>query len=104
MQMASADLIIPKARMPTDGVPQQLLTLLVELLRSHELPALAMGGAWCKVWQCLNGRPALGPVCLELGLFDLGAEYLASFGQSGGCDQYLAWEGRPSIWCDGHRG
>ena len=54
-------------------VPQQLLTLLVELLRSHELPALAMGGAWHKVAQCVTGRPALGRLALELGLFDLGA-------------------------------
>eukprot|EP01043_Picozoa_sp_COSAG02_P003993 COSAG02_NODE_101_length_36804_cov_125.342951_6_plen_441_part_00 len=62
--------------MPTDGVPQQMLTLLIELLRSHELPALAMGGAWQAASCCAAGRPALGRVALELGLFDLCAEHL----------------------------
>ena len=56
MQWMSVDPITSKERMPTDGVPRQLLILLIELLRSHELPALATCGAWCKVAHCLDGR------------------------------------------------
>ena len=56
--------------MPSDDVPQQLLSLLVELLRSDELPELVIGGAWNRVNGCLAGRPslrgALGSSCRRL--------------------------------------
>jgi hypothetical protein len=66
--------------MPSSDVPQQLLALLVELMRSQELPDLAIGGAWMVVRQCLDGRPELGPVAIELGLFELAVEHLHTIG------------------------
>ena len=41
---------------------------------------LAMCGAWMKASHCCSGRPGLGPVALELGLFVLGAEHLRALG------------------------
>jgi hypothetical protein len=54
--------------------------LLVELLRSAELPELAIGAAWWAIFCCLTGRPSLGPMAMELGLFDLGVEHLHGIG------------------------
>ena len=45
-QLMSADPIYSQNKMPGDDVPRQMLTLLVDLLRSGELPELAIGGAW----------------------------------------------------------
>ena len=76
----SIDPIVSKTHMLSDGVPQQLLTRLVELLRSHELPELAVGGAWLRIGACLFGRPDLGPAVMELGLFELAVEHLRAVG------------------------
>jgi hypothetical protein len=44
-----------------------MLVLLLELLKSAELPALAVGGAWdCISLLCMRGSAALGSVALEL--------------------------------------
>ena len=67
-------------KLPSDDVPRQLLPLLIELLRSAELPELAIGGAWFAIYCCLFGRPSLGPMAMELGLFDLGVEHLRGIG------------------------
>ena len=67
-------------KLPSDDVPRQMLPLLVELLRSAELPELAIGGAWWAIFYCLTGRPSLGPMAMELGLFDLGMEHLRGIG------------------------
>jgi len=67
-------------KLPSDDVPRQMLPLLVELLRSAELPELAIGGAWFAIFYCLTGRPSLGPMAMELGLFDLGVEHLRGIG------------------------
>ena len=99
MQFLSVDPIASKERMPTDGVPQQMLTLLIELLRSHELPALAMGGAWQAASCCAAGRPALGHVALELGLFDLCAEHLRALSISVADAISISHEGRSSNPC-----
>ena len=66
--------------MPSGDVPQQLLALQVELLRSQELPELAIAGAWLSLKDCLDGRPELGPVALDLGVFELAAEHLRAIG------------------------
>ena len=66
--------------MPTDDVPQQLLALQLELLRSHKLPDLATGGAWFSAKECLDGRPELGPVALDVGVFELAVEHLRAIG------------------------
>ena len=44
-QWMSVEPILSRKKMPSDDVPRQMLTLLVELLRSGELPELAIGGA-----------------------------------------------------------
>ena len=75
----SVDPLLTK-KLPSDDVPRQLLPLLVELLRSAELPELAIGGAWFAIDCCLTGRPSLGPMAMELGLFDLGMEHLRGIG------------------------
>ena len=67
--------------MPSDDVPRQMLTLLVELLRSGELPEPAMiGGAWSGVNQCLAARPGLARAAMELGMIELAAEHLRAIG------------------------
>ena len=44
--MMSAEPIFSQKKMPSDDAPRQMLSLLVELLRSGELPELALAGAW----------------------------------------------------------
>eukprot|EP01043_Picozoa_sp_COSAG02_P041955 COSAG02_NODE_3525_length_6615_cov_2.025629_8_plen_462_part_00 len=65
---------------PSNDVPKQLFLLLVELLRSRELLDLAITGAWFQMEYCLFGRLELGHVAMELGLFELGMEYLHGLG------------------------
>ena len=72
--------IISKKKMPKDDVPIRMMTLLLELLKSNELPELAIGGAWYAVKFCLTGRPSLGPVALECGLFELAVAHLHAIG------------------------
>jgi hypothetical protein len=72
--------IVSKKQMPSDDVPQQLLTRCIELLRSRELPELAIGGAWACVKSCMVGRSGLGHVAMELGPFDLAVEHLRAIG------------------------
>jgi hypothetical protein len=76
----SLEPIVSQKRMPSDDVPRQMLTLSLELLRSNELPDLAIGGAWVCVRYCLTGRPSLGPTALELGICELAAAHLAAMG------------------------
>lgn len=64
----------------SDELPQQLMTLLLELLRSRGLPEMAIAGAWVEIAHCLQGRPRLGPVAMELSLFGLAAEHLRAIG------------------------
>jgi len=66
--------------MPSDDVPLQMLTLLLELLKSGELPGLAMGGAWFGILVCLTGYPALCTAALELGLVDLCVQHCRAVG------------------------
>eukprot|EP01043_Picozoa_sp_COSAG02_P032668 COSAG02_NODE_2193_length_9555_cov_102.183481_7_plen_419_part_00 len=80
VQWMSVHPILSKKQMPSDDVPQQLLTLSVELLRSRELPELAIGGAWRCAHDSMDSRPGLAPVAMELGLFDLAVEDLRAIG------------------------
>ncbi len=65
----------------TEQVSQHLLALAVELLRSSELPELVVGGMWLTLgFYCLEGRPRLAPVAVQLGLFDLAIEHLRTIG------------------------
>lgn len=79
LQTRAVDLLGVK-QMPSDGVAQQLLSRLVELLRSDELPGLAIGGAWMRIAYFIEERPRLGHVAMELGLFELAAEHLRALG------------------------
>ena len=76
----SEEPILSQKKMPSDEVPRQMLTLLVELLRSGELPELALAGAWKGIEQCLTGRPSVGRVAIELGLFDVAVEHFRAIG------------------------
>lgn len=78
----SVDPITSKKQMPSDDVPKQLLVLLAELIRSEELPELAIGGAWFRISQLFVGHPGLGPKAVDIGLFDLVAEHLRALGNS----------------------
>eukprot|EP01043_Picozoa_sp_COSAG02_P041987 COSAG02_NODE_3530_length_6609_cov_13.933794_6_plen_300_part_01 len=80
VQFMSVHPVLSKKQMPSDDVPQQLLALSMELLRSRELPELAIGGAWRCAKDCVDGRPGLAPVAMELGLFDLAVEGLRAIG------------------------
>ena len=66
--------------MPTDEWAIKLLTLLIELLRSGELPELAAAGAWYCAQSCVVGRPTVGALALELGMFELAAARLRELG------------------------
>lgn len=74
-------MLSPKT-MPSDNVPQQMLTLLVELIRSGELSELENSAALAATAQCLflRGSTALGSVALQLGLMDLAAKHLRALG------------------------
>jgi hypothetical protein len=58
----------------------KMMTLALELLKSNELPELAIGGAWCTIHYCLTGRPSLGPVALECGVFELAVAHMHAIG------------------------
>ena len=75
-----AEPIVSKKKTPEDAVPMKMMTLLLELLKSNELPELAIGGAWTAIHNCLQGRPGLGPAVLECGVFDLAAASLDAIG------------------------
>jgi hypothetical protein len=66
--------------MATDEWAIKLLTLFIELLRSCELPELAAAGAWYCAQSCVIGRPAVGSMALELGMFELAAVHLRELG------------------------
>ena len=80
--MMSEDALSSKQKMPSDDAPRQMLTLLVELLSSGELPELAISGAWHGAAMCLSGRPSLGQVALDLGVMDLIAEHCRAVGSA----------------------
>ena len=66
--------------MPTDDIPHKLVRQLLELIASGELPELAVGGAWYKLFQLLQPRPALGPVALEADICGLAVAGLRTMG------------------------
>jgi hypothetical protein len=76
----SAEPIVSKKKTPEDDVPMKMMTLSLELLRSKELPELAIGGAWTAVRCCLFGRPGLGATALGCGVFELAVAHLHAIG------------------------
>ena len=72
--------IISKKKMPEDDTPMKMMTLLLDLIKSNELPELAIGGAWATIHCCLTGRPSLGPIALECGLFEVAVAHLHAIG------------------------
>ena len=60
-----------------------MLVLLLELLKSGELPELAVGGAWfCVNTLMLRGSAALGPVALEADICGLAVDHLHAIGST----------------------
>ena len=68
--------------MPTDDIPRQLLLPLLELIASGELPQLAVGGAWNRLFNLLTPRPALGPVALEADICGVAVAGLRTVGSA----------------------
>ena len=67
-----------------------MFRLLVGLLRIPDrLQPLAVAGAWEAARLCAYHRGAVGPIALELGVFDLVASHLRALGS-------------PSDWLVGH--
>ena len=69
--------------MPSDDIPLRMLVLLLELLKSGELPELAVGGAWfCVNTLMLRGSAALGTVALEADICGLAVAHLHAIGST----------------------
>jgi type IV secretory pathway VirB2 component (pilin) len=68
--------------MPTDDIPRKLLRLLLLLIASGELPELAVGGGWNRVFNLLTPRPALGAVALEADICGLAVAGLRAVGSA----------------------
>jgi hypothetical protein len=73
--------IVSKKKMPEDDVPMKMMTLLLELLKSNELPELAIGGAWNAIHYCLTARLSVASVSLECGLSELAVSHLNAIGR-----------------------
>ena len=67
-------------RCPDDDKAIKMLTLLVELLRSGEVPDLAIGGVLYAAGGCIMGRPASARAALELGAMELVSAQLSRCG------------------------
>ena len=80
MQWLGVDPIASPKKTPSDDVPRQMLVLLVELLRSMELPELAIGGAWSACFWLVAARPGLCDTAMELGVVELAVEHLRAIG------------------------
>ena len=76
----SAEPISSKKKLPDDDVPMKMMTLLLELLKSNELPELAISGAWCGIHYCLTGRPSVASAALACGMFELSVAHLHAIG------------------------
>lgn len=68
--------LVSKTLQPNDDVPLAVASALLDLLRSRELPELAVGGAWECVKVCLSGRPANSKHMLRAGIFDVVMSFL----------------------------
>ena len=69
--------------MPTDDVPRQLIVLLLELLKSHDLPELAVGGAWVCLDSLMNRSSiALARVALEATICEVAVASLHTIGSA----------------------
>jgi hypothetical protein len=72
-----------RKKVPSDDVPRRMLVLLLELLKSDELPELAVGGAWTGINDIMNrGSAALGPVALEADICGLAVAHLQAVGSA----------------------
>ena len=70
----------PFMRQPSEDVKRQMIKLLLELLKSNELPELAIGGAWMGISWCLSACTAVASVALECGIFETAAAHLNAIG------------------------
>ncbi len=72
--------ILSQKLQPSDDVPHRILTLTVELLKSNKLSGLLCDGLWYTAAFCFINRPALGPLALECGLFEVAVVQLHAIG------------------------
>jgi hypothetical protein len=65
----------------TDDIPRRMLILLLELLKSGELPELAVGGAWACISDIMiRGSAALCTAALESDICGLAVVQLQAMG------------------------
>ena len=75
-------LVSKKKQLVSDDVPRQMMVLWISLLKSDALPEIAVGGAWTGCFCAIQRRPALGPVALDCGIFDVAVACLNSIGRA----------------------
>lgn len=76
-------LALHRKKTPTEDLLCQLIVLLLELLKSHNLPELAVGGAWVCLDHIMNRcSAALGLVALEAGICEVAVDTLRTVGSS----------------------
>jgi len=76
--------IVSQKKTPEDDVALKMMRLLIELLKSNELPELAIGGAWWAIHNCLFGgrSSSLSPAALECGVFELAVAQMKEAGSA----------------------
>lgn len=68
---------------PDSEFPQRILELVLEQLRSGDLPPLLTAGAWSTINAAMIGRPALGPIALQMDICGTALDRLRAIGTVG---------------------
>jgi hypothetical protein len=70
--------------MPSDEIPRRMLALLLELMKSGELPDLVVVGAWCCICDvaCMRGSITLARDALESDICGLALDHLHAVGSA----------------------
>ena len=70
--------------MPSDEIPRRMLALLLELMKSGELPDLVVVGAWCCICDvaCMRGSITLARDALESDICGLALDHLRVVGSA----------------------
>jgi hypothetical protein len=86
---AGTDPMVSRKKMPTDAVPRKMISLLVDLLRTGELPGLARSSAWHMLAaECCTGRQHLLAELPGCGIFDMVVSELQTIGAPA---EWLRW-------------
>lgn len=83
---------------PDDDIARRVLVLFLEQSADSEWPRPLLAGAWNVLCPILYQRPALGPVALELAIFEIATAQLRAIGSGGSwavstsCASYMGLE------------